>query len=422
MNYIQRILAKKLENTTKTFSAVYLSGARQCGKSTLVQHLLFKESNTDSANYLTFDTTIVRTAAKNDPDGFITSLPKDKLNIIDEVQRVPAVHLLIKKAVDENRLTGKGKGLFLLTGSANIFALPKLAKAMVGRMAILTLYPFSTAEIKNSDNNFIEKLWNEKLTYKKYKCENLIDMIKTATFPELSLNNNINKNIWIDSYINTILERDAVEFAKIRKLDLVNQLLVSLSSRVGSLVNNDNIMKETGLNQITYEKYKSFCNAAYLTFEVQPWAKPNKLDKRFVKSKKIYFNDTNLLCFLMRRDISEVYDKDPSCMGHLFENFIAAEIIKSASALPEKYFLSHFNPVRGDGKETDFIIEKDNGETIAIEVKLDSSLNEKDFKNLELCRNTIGNKFKKGIVIYTGEEIVPFGEKLWAVPVNFLWE
>ena len=418
MDYIRRILAKKLENTTKTFSTAYLSGARQCGKSTLVQNLL----SLNNANYLTFDTATIRASAKRDPEAFITSLPNDRLNIIDEVQRVPAIHLLLKKTVDERRFEGQGKALFLLTGSANIFGLPKLAKAMVGRMALLTLYPFSIAEIENSDVNFMEKLWYSDLSFKNYKRADLISIIKNATFPEIALNKDIDKNVWMDSYIDTILERDAREFAKIRKPELIYQLLASLCSRVGSLLNNESIMSETGLNQITYEKYKSFCNAAFLTFEIQPWAKPNKLNKRFVKSKKIYFTDTNFLCFLMRRDLQEVYIKDPSIMGHLFENFIATEIMKSISALPGKFFVSHFNPVRGDGKETDFVIEKDNGETVAIEVKLDSSLNDKDFKNLASCRDIIGNNFKKGIVLYTGETVVPFGDKLFAVPVNYLWE
>jgi len=287
---------------------------------------------------------------------------------------------------------------------------------------MLSLFPFSIAEIKNSKLNFIEKLWNDSLLINNYKRVNPVNIINDATFPEIALNKEIDKNIWMDSYIDTILERDAVEFAKIRKPDLVYQLLASLSSRVGSLLNNDNVMSETGLNQITYEKYKSFCNAVFLTFEVQPWAKPNKANKRFVKSKNIYFTDTNFLCFLLRRDMTDVYEKDPSLMGHLFENFIATEIMKATNALPGKYYVSHFNPVRGDGKETDFVIEKDNGETIAVEVKLDSTLNEKDFKNIALCRDTIGNKFKKGIVLYTGEDLVPFGDRLFAVPVNFLWE
>jgi len=418
MNFTNRILANKLENTARTFSAAYLNGPRQCGKSTLVQNLL----PLDKTNYLTFDSNIIRTAAKKDPEAFISGLPKDRLNIIDEVQRVPSIHLIIKKTIDEKRLKGQGKALFLLTGSANIFGLPNLVKAMVGRMALLNLFPFSAAEINNSKINFVEKLWDNNFIIKNYRKANLIEIIKSATFPEIALNKNIDRGIWMDSYIDTILERDAVEFAKIRKPELVLQLLASLSCRVGSLLNNDNVMSETGLNQITYEKYKSFCNNVYLTFEIQPWAKPNKLNKRFVKSKKIYFTDTNFLCFLLRRDIYDVYKNDPSQMGHIFENFIATEIIKSISSLPDKYYVSHFNPVRGDGKETDFIIEKDNGETIAIEVKLYSSLSEKDFKNLETCKNIIGTKLKKGFVIYTGDDLVPFGENFWAVPLNYLRE
>ena len=418
MTFNQRILGKKLENTTKTFASTYLGGPRQCGKSTLVRNLLPMEN----INYLTFDTTLVRTAAEKDPDSFIESLPKDKLNIIDEVQRVPSVYLQLKRSVDEGRLKGRGKSMFLLTGSANIFALPELAEAMVGRMARLTLYPFSAAEIYNSDTNFIGKLWNDNLVIKNYKRANPVEIIKKATFPEIALNNDIDRSEWMDSYLGDILDRDAVQFARIRKPSLVYHLLVSLGSRVGSLMNYDNIMKETGFNQGTFESYRIFCNAVFLTFEVQPWSKPNKLNKRFVRSKKIYFTDTNFLSFIMRRDIDEVYKKDPSVMGHLFENFIASEIIKAASTLPGKYFLSHFNPVREHGKETDFVIEKDNGEAVAIEVKLDSTLNEKDFKNLELCRDTIGEKLIKGVLIYTGESIVPFGDRLWAVPINYLWE
>ena len=418
MDFIQRNIAKKLEDITKTFSAVYLNGPRQCGKSTLVQNLLPAKN----ANYMTFDTTAIRTAAKKDPESFISSLPVDKINIIDEVQRVPSIHMLIKKKIDEKRFKGQGKSLFLLTGSANIFALPNLSNAMVGRMAILTLYPFSAAEINNSKTNFIEKLWNEKLIIKNYQRIDLINTIKNATFPEIAIDKNIDRNVWMDGYIDTILERDAVELAKIKKPELILQLLASLCCRVGSLLNNDNVMSETGLNQITYDKYKSFCNNVFLTIEVQPWAKPNKLNKRFVKSKKLYFTDTNFLCFLLRRDISEIYKNDASFMGHIFENFIATEIMKSINTLPDKYYVSHFNPVRGDGKKTDFIVEKDNGEVLAIEVKLDSTLSEKDFKNLETCRNIIGSKFKRGVVLYPGQDLVPFGENFWAVPVNFLRE
>jgi hypothetical protein len=90
--------------------------------------------------------------------------------------------------------------------------------------------------------------------------------------------------------------------------------------------------------------------------------------------------------------------------------------------LPQKHYISHFNPVRDDGNEVDFVVENDNGKSIAIEVKMSSTLNEKDFKNLGECRDTIGEGFVKGVVLYTGEDILPFGDKLWAVPINVLWE
>ena len=413
MGYICRNMLKKLENTVETFSAVYLSGARQCGKSTLVRNI----GTPDMVNYITFDTTAIMAAAKKDPEAFISNLPKDKLNIIDEIQRVPEIYLKLKKNIDDKRFEGNGKTLFLMTGSASIPALSELAENMVGRMAVLTLYPFSIAEMHNTDINFIARIWNDDLSIKNYERIDLIDLITKATFPEIALAQSIDRSIWFDSYLTTILQRDAVEFAKIRKPEIIYQLLVSLTSRVGSLIKNEDIMKDIGMNQITFEKYKSFCNATFMTFEIPSWSKPNKLGKRFVKSKKIYFTDTNFLCFLMRRDIGEVFEKDKPLMGHLFENFIATEIMKATSVLPGKFYVSHFNPVRGDGKETDFVIENDKGEAIAIEVKLDSSLDAKDFKNLELCRDTIGDKFKKGIVLYTGEAAVPFGDRLWAVPV-----
>jgi len=416
MPYIRRILTEKLENTVKTFSAAYLSGARQCGKSTLAGRLL----PPDSANYMTFDTPALRLAAQADPQTFIEKLPKDRLNIIDEVQRVPALYLLLKKWVDEGRLEGNGRGQFLLTGSANMLALPELAKAMVGRMAALTLHPFSASEISGSNANFIDKLWNDGLTVKNFKRADLAGIIKDATFPEIALNRGIDRGVWFDGYLGTILDRDVTEFAKIRKPDLIYRLLVSLCSRVGSLMNNDGVMKDAGLNQGTFEKYKALCHAAFMTFEVQPWARPNKLNKRFVRSPKIYFTDTNFLCYLMRRDISDVCENDNTLMGHLFENFVATEIMKAASALPGKFYLSHFNPVRSDGNETDFVIEKENGEAVAIEVKLSSTLSAKEFKNLELCRDTIGDSFKRGIVLYTGAELVPFGERMWGVPVGYL--
>jgi predicted AAA+ superfamily ATPase len=417
MAYIYRILENLLNEDIETRPLVYLNGMRQCGKSTLVQNI----SISKKLNYITLDNTLNLSFAQNDPAGFMQQLPHDKLNIIDEVQLAPELFRYLKMAIDEKRFSNKDRALYLLTGSANIFALPKLADALVGRMSTLTLYPFSISEIKNTGVNFIEKIWNTDLQPKKYTKTNVVDLISAASFPEIALDKKKNRYLWFNDYITTILQRDVRTLADIKKPENIYQLLVSLAQRAGSLLNNTNIMNETGLDTKTYEKYKALCNSAFLIFELPSWSRPNNINKRFIKQKKLFFTDTNLLCHIMQRDMSEVYKNDKVTMGHLFENFIATEIMKATKSLGP-FTVSHFNPVQYQGKEVDFVIENQKGEAIGIEVKLDGTVNAKDWANMNVLQETIGNRFKKGIIIYTGTDLLQVGRNIWAMPVNYLWE
>jgi predicted AAA+ superfamily ATPase len=417
MAYLQRILEKFLAATVDTRPLVYLNGMRQCGKSTLVQNL----SLDHELNYVSFDDPASLLFAGNDPSGFIEQLPQNKLNIIDEVQLAPELFRYFKIAVDRKRFGGKDRAQYLLTGSANIFALPRLADALVGRMSILTLYPFSASEIKGTCVNFIEKLWNYPLSPRKYTRANLTDVIAASTFPEIAINKKKNRSLWFNDYITTILQRDVRVLADIKNPENVYQLLTSFCQRAGGLLNNANVMKETGLDAKTYEKYKALCSSTFLIYELPSWAKPNKLNKRFVKQKKLYFTDSALLCHLMQRDMEEIIKNDMTTMGHIFENFIAGEIMKASKSLGS-FSVSHFNPVQNQGREVDFVIENQKGETVGIEVKLGGTVNEKDWSNMSVLENTIGNKFKKGIIVYTGTDIVQLARKIWAVPVNYLWE
>jgi predicted AAA+ superfamily ATPase len=180
-------------------------------------------------------------------------------------------------------------------------------------------------------------------------------------------------------------------------------------------------MKETGLDAKTYEKYKAVCASTFLTYELPSWSKPNKLNKRFVKQKKLYFTDTVLLCYLLQRDMEEIYRNDKTTMERIFENFIAGEIIKAAKSLGP-FSVSHFNPVQNQGREVDFIVESPKGEAIGIEVKLSGTIDERDWSNMDVLQETIGKRFKKGIIIYTGTDLMRIGRNIWAVPVNYLWE
>jgi predicted AAA+ superfamily ATPase len=283
------------------------------------------------------------------------------------------------------------------------------------------LYPFSASEIKGTGVNFIDKLWNYDLSPGKYTRANVIDIISASTFPEIAINKKKDRYLWFNDYITTILQRDVRTLADIKNPENVYHLLTSFSQRAGGLLTNSNIMKETGLDAKTYEKYKALCSSTFLIYELPSWAKPNKLNKRFIKQKKLYFTDTALLCHLMQRGMEEISKNDMPTMGHIFENFIAGEIMKASKSLGS-FSVSHFNPVQNQGREVDFVIENQKGEAIGIEVKLSGTIDEKDWSNMNVLENTIGSKFKKGIIIYTGTDIVQVARKIWAVPVNYVWE
>ena len=414
MEYQRRNLENWLGKTLQTRPLVYLNGPRQCGKSTLAKNAYSEERY----SYLSFDSPVNLTAAKSDPAKFINSLNSDRLKIIDEVQLVPEIFPYLKIEVDKYREKGKGTGLFLLTGSTNLMALPRLAEALVGRMSVLTLFPFSSSEYKRTGVNFITRLFEEKKEYISYNEYNLLEIIENTTFPEPALYLNIDREQWFGDYLNTLIQRDVRTVADIREPTKMIMLFSILAMRAGGLLNNSQAAQETGLDIKTYERYKAAAINTFIIFELPAWAKPNHLNKRFTKSPKLFFTDTNLLAYLLRRNLKSIYDNDRTVMGRLFENFIATEIIKNASSITGLE-ISHFRT--SDQKEVDFILEKGN-EVIGIEVKLNSTPGLNDFNGLKLLKEAVKDRFKLGVVIYTGTTLIPFGEDFWAVPVCYLWE
>jgi len=427
---LSRNLAAYLERTISERPLVYLNGPRQTGKSWLIHNFNFPKDK----NYLSFDSPLILSGAKTNPIGFVESLPPNKLNVIDEVQMAPEIFLPLKSAIDKNRMSGISSGQFLLTGSANLMAIPKLAEALVGRMSIITLYPVSASEYKQTNTNFIERLFKEELIYREYEDYDLVNIIANSTYPELAsqavplqptlgfseygADERINRVQWFGDYLTTIFQRDIKTISNIRNPENLIRLLSVFTMRVGSQVNNASMSAEVELDINTYNKYKQFLINAFLIYELKPWSKPNRTNIRFSSRAKMFFIDTNLLLYVMQRELRDVYQNDGPTMGHILENFIATEILKNSSSLPD-IRLSHFRTY--DNKEVDFVIEQYNGDTLGIEVKMNQTLDARDFSGLKVLQNLVGEKFKKGIVLYTGNRIVSFGENMWAVPICYLW-
>lgn len=414
MNYLNRNITQELEQSIETRPLTYLNGGRQVGKSTLCSHL----PDNIKRNHITFDSPLVLATAKSQPAAFVDSLPNDILNIIDEVQFAPEIFPYLKMKIDSNRLNGNDKQKFLLTGSANLMAMPKLSEALVGRISVLTLYPFSASEYYNFNKSLTERLFDEELRLSSFEDFNIVEVLKNSTYPEIATDAKIDRIKWFDSYLTTILNRDIKSLSDLKNPEIMVALLSLLSTRTGGLLNNTEVAKELGVDYRTYEKMFTFALNSFLVFNVKPWARPNKLSKRFVKSPKLYFTDCNFLSYIMKRDIDEMYENDKKAFGHVFENFVATELLKSAKL--NNLELSHYRTQ--SGKEADFVLENAQGDVVGIEVKSAKDIDKKAYSGLLELKELCGDKFKKGIILYTGNDIVPLSEKIWAVPVCYFWK
>lgn len=413
MAHINRKIRARLLKALEVSPIVFLNGPRQAGKSTLVQAIA---KNEYPAEYVTFDSMTQMAAAANAPTSYLKER-KGSL-IIDEVQLVPEIFRALKVVVDELRQEygSKTKGQFLLTGSANIMALPKMSDPLVGRMNILTLYPISSAEALGGQSNFIDRLFKKNFEGDSGKHK-LSDVIRVSTFPEISGTNIHERTTWFDGYLTTILQRDVRALAEIEKLSTLPNLLRILASRAGGLINDADIARDARLNPVTSRNYKTLLKMLFLTFEVAPWYR--NIGKRLVKSSKGYMIDTLLLCHLLQYELSELERNRPDLFGHLLENFVATELLKSITFHDDKMDLFHFRT--SDNKEVDFVLEKPNGQLTAIEVKKSDNVSKSDFKGLEELQRMTGDDFICGVVLYRGQDVVPFGKNLWAIPMCNLW-
>lgn len=397
----------------KNHPIVFLNGPRQAGKSTLVRRLSQKAY---PAEYVSFDNATQMAAAALSPTSFLTQ--RKKPLIIDEVQMVPALFRALKLVVDELRLENKQRsnGRFLLTGSANIMPLPKLSDPLVGRMSVKTLYPFAACEVFGGAGDFLTRLFKVDFAFEGKRPLN--EAVCAATFPEISGKGTHERSDWFEGYLTTLLQRDVRMLAELEKITLLPTLLRILATRAGNLMNDAEIARDIGLNPVTSKSYRAILQAMFLTFEVRPWYR--NIGKRLVKSPKGYLIDTLLLCHLLDWDLENIKVRKPDLYGHIIENFVATELLKLLSFSNLRAELLHFRT--SDGKEVDFVLERPDGSIAGIEVKSSDHVDQTDFKGLSILQELAKKDFVCGIVLYDGKDCVPFGEKLFAVPLACLWQ
>jgi predicted AAA+ superfamily ATPase len=414
MELTPRKLAANILFALANSPVVFVNGPRQPGKSTLVRALMQKEF---PAEYVSFDNATQMAAAAASPHAFLSS--RRGPLIIDQVQMVPGVFRALKRIVDDLRASPgqPSNGRFPLTGSSDIMALPRLSDALVGRMSVKTLLPFAACEVFATGGTFLNRLFAADFDQPAPGAPGLERTLQAATYPEISGRPERRRSDWLEGYLTTILQRDVRMLSELEKIAVLPQLLRILAYRAGSLLNDAAIAREVGLNPVTCRNYRAALKAMFLIFEVRPWYR--NVGKRLVKSAKGYLTDTLLLCHLMDWRLEDLRNRRPELFGRVTENFVAAELSKLLCFSGTRAELLHYRT--SDNREVDFVLERPDGSLAAVEVRSSDTVEDRDFAGIRSLGEVVGGDLLCGVVLYAGDALVPFGKKLFAVPIQALW-
>lgn len=388
---------------------VFVMGARQVGKSTLAQEIAASDH---PARAITLDDKTTRGAANNDPTGFVAAL--DGPVLIDEVQRCPDLLLAIKEAVDKDMTPGR----FLLTGSANILTAPRIYEALSGRIEIITLWPLAQGEIERSRENLVDQLFTgspPQISGATIGRAAFIERAVRGGYPEARLRSQRRRDRWFASYLKTLIEKDLREIADAQKIDQVPTLLRLIAAQAANLYKAENIANRMQLDTKTVQVYTRLLETVFLVRRIRAW-RPN-IRNREIQTPKVFITDSGLLTYLLGADEKRAAEDD-QVTGKLMENFIAMEVARLVEWAETSVTQYHY---RNRDDEVDVVLESRSGEIACIECKAAATLTPSDYRPMEKLRDTRGTQFTGGIVLYTGADTTPLGDRLWAVPVSALW-
>jgi hypothetical protein len=407
------MIRRNIENAIKRAMAdtpvVLLNGARQTGKTTLAQTM----ATESGAQYFTFDDLATLALAAGDPSGFIRNLSGPV--VLDEIQKAPDLFPAIKLAVDKSRQPGR----FLLTGSANVITLPRLSESLAGRMEIIPLFPFSAGELTGVTEGFLLRLFGGAIGESKRPSapDEMAARLTRGGYPEaIQRKADDRRAAWFASYLSTILQRDVRDLARVDALHTLPNLVKLLAARASGLLNLADVGRDAGLPHTTLTRYLTLLEAVFLVHRLPAWS--HNLGQRLVKASKLHLVDTGLACHLLGADARRLSEDRP-LLGRLFESYVVGELRKQVSWADPQMALYHFRTATGS--EVDVVLEKPDGSVAAVEVKASATVAASDFAALKALRDQLGRQFHAGAVLYLGDQVVPFGDKLWLVPAASLW-
>ena len=402
-----RFAQRRVEEALSDTPVVLIVGPRRCGKTTLARNLAQA-----GRRYITLDDQTTLQSAQSDPGGFIRGLD---LAIIDEIQRVPELLLAVKKTVDEDDRPGR----FLLTGSANVMTLPRVADSLAGRIEPIQMLPLARAEIDGQTPSFLERLFDGKLESQPSAIvgDALVRLVLLGGFPEaIRRDNERRRQDWLRSYLASILTRDLRDIADIARMTELPKFVQLLAEHSGQLVNFSQVGAGVNVSYKTGQRYVGLLEQVFLIATVQPWF-TNGL-KRIVKTPKLHFLDSGLLAAVRGLTFDRV-KADRAAFGAVLESFVFSEVLKLMTGSDLRLTPWHFRD--GEMREVDIVLERDDGMIVGIEVKASATVRPGDFAGMKVLAQACGDRFAFGVVLYDGADVVPFGDRMAAAPLSCLW-
>jgi hypothetical protein len=403
--YIERTLEPLLKQASKDFPAVVLSGPRQSGKTTLLRHLFG-----ESCRYVSLEPPDVRAAALVDPRSFL------ELNtppvILDEIQYAPALLPYIKERIDAAR---QNKGMYLLTGSQNLHVMDMAGESLAGRAAILNLMPLTMREALGRPHTSFP--WDSARANSRaagLSFGELWEHVVRGGYPELASDPDRNVLLWQGSYMQTYLERDVRSLRQVGDLMQFRAFLQLLAARNGQLLNLSDVARDLGIAVNTARTWLSVLEATFVVIVLRPYHV--NIGKRLVKTPKVYFSDTGMLCWLLGISNPDHARQGPSA-GGIMESLVVSEVYKAMlhMGIPPRI---HFWRTSA-GSEVDLVVEFA-GKLVPLEIKLSATPRPEMAASIRTFQHDLGEMALPGYVIHPGDAILPLGGGVTALPFSAL--
>jgi len=404
--YIPRSLEPIIQKAAREFPAVVLVGPRQSGKTTLLKHLF-----SERYKFISLEPPDVRLAALNDPRGFLNLYPPPV--VLDEIQYAPTLLPYIKEQIDTDR---SRSGQYILTGSQNLLLMQQVTESLAGRAAILKLLPLSRWEIAGMPERKLpwersSAEYSPPSSLSAQSSAELWAQVLRGFYPEIALSPERDARLWQASYVQTYLERDVRNLRNIGDLTLFQTFLRALAARSAQILNLSELGRDVGVSVNTAKDWLSILEASFQIFILRPYFA--NIGKRLIKSPKVYFVDTGLLCYLVGlRDIEHAAAGPMG--GAIFENLVVSDLFKIYLHRGEEPSLYFWRTVAG--AEVDVVIETQNA-MIPLEIKLSETPRPEMAKELIGFQRDFKGKTWSGYVLHPGKMTLPLGQGVTTLPL-----